>query len=214
VPGAIERVFCGEKGEIAYETIAGAPPVGICGSGLIDLTAELLRKGAIDDTGFLKDAPDKKYHLTKNISTKDVLMKDSSAKDIFLSQKDIRQIQLAKAAVAAGIRMLLDEAGGSYEAIDEIFIAGAFGSRLDFENLKTIGMIGREFRGNVRFVGNTSLEGAKLCLVNKGIRSEMSALAGEIETVELSIRDSFQSAFIGELNFAGGNIGRKGKATP
>jgi uncharacterized 2Fe-2S/4Fe-4S cluster protein (DUF4445 family) len=192
VPGAIERVFCDEKGRIAYDTIAGAPPVGICGSGLIDLTAELLRKGAIDETGFLKNAPDSKYHLTE---------------DIFLSQKDIRQIQLAKAAVAAGIGMLLDEAGGiAYEAIDEIFIAGAFGCRLDFENLKTIGMIGREFRGNVRFVGNASLEGAKLRLVNKGIRSEMSALADSVETVELSVRDSFQSAFIGELNFAGGSV--------
>ncbi|MDR1875623.1 MAG: ASKHA domain-containing protein [Synergistaceae bacterium] len=188
VPGAIERVFTefadGQE-KIAFRTIGDAPPVGLCGSALIDLTAVLLRKGVIDATGFL-DCPDGKYRLADNV---------------FLSRKDIRQIQLAKGAIAAGIKTLLRAAGGRYETLDSIDIAGAFGFHLDFENLMTIGMIDREFRGTVRFVGNTSLEGARLCLPGKKIWDDATVIARTIKPVELSESPDFQEAFIRELGF-------------
>ncbi|MDR3231071.1 MAG: ASKHA domain-containing protein [Synergistaceae bacterium] len=186
VPGAVERAFVDERGELAFRTIGNEPPVGICGSGLIDLTAALLRMGILDETGFLKGCPGGKYHLTE---------------DIFLSQKDFRQIQLAKGAIAAGIKILLEAAGGVYGTLDSVDIAGAFGFHLNFESLRAIGLIDEAFQGEVRFAGNTSLEGATLWLLSRKIRDEMVSVARLIEPVELSGRTDFQNAFVRELNF-------------
>lgn len=187
VPGAVDRVFIDEQGAVAFTTMGGRPPSGICGSGLIDLTAVLLRLGLTDETGYL-DSPDGKYRLTENI---------------FLTQQDIRQVQLAKGAIAGGIEMLLREAGGRCDTLGEICIAGAFGSRLDFENLKTVGIIDTAFRGNPRFAGNTSLAGALLCLLDEDAPGEMSEVARAIQTVDLSGSAEFQEVFIRKLSFSG-----------
>ncbi len=185
VAGAIETFFTDENGDVAFSTIGGGKATGICGSGLIDLTAILLRKGLIDSSGRLSG---KKYAVDDDIS---------------VTQKDVRQIQLAKGAIAAGIKMLLDEAGGRCDEIDAIYIAGSFGAHLNAENLKAIGMIDPSFSGEIRFVGNSSLEGARLALVNKNILRLMREITEKGKAISLSDRETFQEIFVNELRFNG-----------
>jgi uncharacterized 2Fe-2S/4Fe-4S cluster protein (DUF4445 family) len=186
VPGAIERVFTDETGKITFETIDGLPPVGVCGSGLLDLTAALLRTGIIDETGFMARCPDGQYPLAEGLA---------------LSQKDVRQVQLAKGAVAAGVTTLLTAAGASYEELDSLSLAGAFSFHLNLESLKTIGLIDPRFRGTARFIGNTSLEGARLSLLSRKFREELLSAARKIKPVELSGRSDFQENFLKAMQF-------------
>ena len=184
VPGAIEGFSVMADGTLMPKTIGGAEPLGICGSGLIDLIAALLNTGRLKPTGNL-------------ISTKNLPI----APGISISQKDIRQIQLAKGAISAGIRMLLNEAGGSYDQLDEIYIAGSFGYHLSADSVKRIGMIDPAYQGKLRFVGNSSLEGARLALLNREILPVMADLSRQVKAVELSNRDDFQAIFVKELSF-------------
>lgn len=187
--GAIEAFNADCNGEISFSTIGDAEPTGVCGSGLIDLTAVLLKTGLLDAFGRLAG---KKYQITG---------------DITLLQRDIRQIQLAKGAVAAGIKMLLAEAGGSYTDLGVIYIAGAFGYHLNAESLKTVGIIDPSYNGEIVFAGNSSLEGARLALLSKSVLERMKEIKNKVKSVELSHRGAFQDVFVNELRFAQGGQG-------
>jgi len=193
--GAIESFEIDDDYAVTYATIEGAEPVGICGSGLIDIAGSLVKRGIVTNTGsFNKNMDqrvmdrfrDKKFYITDKI---------------FISQKDIRQIQLAKGAIAAGIKMLLDKINISVADLEEVIIAGAFGYHIDEENIMNIGLIPKGFIGKISFVGNTSIEGARLAAVNKGCLAEMEQIKKEMETLELSTDSRFQDYFIAELNF-------------
>ncbi|MFD3157817.1 ASKHA domain-containing protein [Haloimpatiens sp. FM7330] len=193
--GAIDSFSISEDFNISYTTIGNCEAKGICGSGLIDIAAALVNRKIILKSGKLnknldervKDRlVDKKFYLTDKI---------------YISQKDIRQIQLAKGAIASGITMLLKEIGISIDEVEEAVIAGAFGYHINGESIKTIGIIPKGFKGKVTFVGNSSVEGARLALINKGCLSEMQRLKGDIKILELSTDDDFQKHFIKELNF-------------
>lgn len=183
VSGAIEKFYFDESGSLCFDTIDNAKATGVCGSGLIDLIALLISNKTIDNFGRLKN---KKYDISEDIS---------------LLQKDVRQVQLAKAAVATGIKMLIAEAGGAYEDIEIIYIAGSFGYHLDPDNLKKIGLIDKTYSGEIIFVGNSSLEGARLFLLNSDIQAEMSDITRNIKPVELSRKDEFQNVFVKEIPF-------------
>lgn len=183
VSGAIERFYLDDAGGIAFATIENAPPTGICGSGLIDLVAVLLEKGFINAKGNLQN---KAYAIHDGIT---------------LTQKDVRQIQLAKAAIATGVKMLLRAAGGGYEDIGAIYIAGSFGYHLNAESLKRIAFIDPSFGGKIIFTGNSSLEGARLALINRSVMGKLDEIRRRVKPLELSHHDDFQSFFVRELSF-------------
>ena len=189
VKGAIERVSAVE-GELRFGTVLGGEACGLCGSGLIDLTAALLELGVVNAKGQLSrdDAHvrDHRYFLTQ---------------DIYLSQKDIRQLQLAKAAVAAGVELLLRAAELTYDELDEILIAGSFGYHLGAESLRRIGMLRPTYKGEIRFLGNTSLSGAVLFLRNKDVLTSLRTMCAEIQVVELAQTEEFQQVFVEQLGF-------------
>jgi uncharacterized 2Fe-2S/4Fe-4S cluster protein (DUF4445 family) len=193
--GAIEKFELDENFNISYSTIGGTKAKGICGSGLLDITSNLIKTGMLEPSGrFSKNLPenikekfrDKKFYITE---------------DIYISQKDVRQIQLAKGAIASGITMLLKEVDDSIENIDHAIIAGSFGYHLKEESIRTVGIIPNGFKGDIKFVGNSSVEGAKLSLLNQDKLLEMIDIKDRVEVVDLSSKDYFQKYFIEALNF-------------
>ncbi len=198
-PGAVDSFAMKEDYDFKFTTISDAPPTGICGSGLIDLTAALVGRGLIDKTGRLRvpaDAPASAPWREALGRGRFVL-----AGDVFFDQKDVRQVQLAKGAIAAGIEMLLDRLGLGPGDLDEIIIAGAFGFHLKPESLKAISLIPPAYDGPVRFVGNSSLAGAARMLLTPGAVKALDALAAETTVLELGFDPRFQTVFLRHLGF-------------
>ena len=198
VPGAIDSVTLGDDMVPRFSTIGGLPPVGLCGSGLVDLVAALVESGVIGPRGAFDREADKglarrleqdRYHLTDTI---------------FLTQKDVRQVQMAKSAAKAGILTLLSEAGQSVADLKQIVLAGSFGFHLNPENLKRIGLLPDEFHGPVTFVGNSSLSGASLALRHREKMQEMERVASLIQVLDLGVQRTFRECFISELGFRPG----------
>ena len=196
VPGAIDSVILGDDEVPQFTTIGGLAPVGICGSGLVDLVAVLVGSGLIAPSGAFNPEADKRltarlhgnrYHLTDKV---------------FLSQKDVRQVQLAKSAAITGILTLLSEAGRSVADLEHIIVGGSFGYHLNPENLKRIGLLPGEYAGQIAFVGNSSLSGASLAILNREILREMERLAPLIQVLDLSSHPDFRDYFISHLEFA------------
>ena len=121
--------------------------------------------------------------------------------NIYITQEDIRNIQLAKGAIYTGFKMLLNKSGEKIENIDEFIIAGSFGYHLREDTLKSIGIIPKEFKGKVSFVGNVSLEGARLALINDNILDEMVNVKNKINSIELSMEKEFEKEFVSSLRF-------------
>jgi uncharacterized 2Fe-2S/4Fe-4S cluster protein (DUF4445 family) len=178
-----------------FTTISGLPPVGICGSGLIDLIATLVTLGLIASSGaFNPEADDRltarmngdRYHLSDNV---------------FLTQKDVRQVQLAKAAVLTGTQVLLSEASVSPCDLEEIIVAGSFGFHLNPESLRRIGILPKGFQGQISFVGNSSLSGASLALLNQDVLMDMEQIRSRVTVLELAAHPQFRSQFVPALNF-------------
>mgnify|MGYP001064382021 CR=1 FL=1 len=190
--GAIECVDI-EGGYIRLKVIGGGKPKGICGSGIIDVLAQLLRTGVIDKTGRLK-------RNDKTISTKEGLAFPLTEK-IYISQGDIRQLQLAKAALRAGIEILKKHMKIKDEDIDEVLIAGAFGNFLRRESLTEIGIIPKVLSEKVNFIGNAALEGARLALLSKKMRREAENISKRVEYLELMGRGDFQEEFLRAMSF-------------
>jgi len=195
VPGAIDSVVIRDDTGPQFTTIGGLPAVGICGSGLVDLVAELVTSGVIAAGGAFNPKADKRltarlqgdrYHLTDTI---------------FLSQRDIRQVQLAKAAAISGILTLLSEAGRSIADLRHIIVAGSFGYHLKPENLKRIGLLPGDYRGKISFVGNSSLSGASLAVLNKEILRDMERLSSLIQVLDLGSHPDFRKRFLSSLDF-------------
>jgi len=195
IPGAIDSFALDDDLSPRFTTIGKLPAVGICGSGLIDLVASLYAAGLIQPGGAFNPNGDERlkgrmngsrFHLTDNV---------------FLTQQDIRQVQLAKGAVTAGILMVLEDAGLTSGDVEEIVVAGAFGYHLDPENLKRIGLLPSDYRGAVSFVGNSSLTGASFALLNQHIMKEIEEIPAVVRVLELSSHPGFSSRFIANLSF-------------
>lgn len=201
MPGAVTAVKW--KGNGFYlEVIGGGEPKGLCGSGLISLLALLLELGAIDGGGWLlppEEAPEKLhawlsedekgngcFHLTQ---------------DVYLSAGDVRQLQLAKAAVAAGIEVLMDELGTDAGDIDRVYIAGGFGSRLDVRAAADIGMLPQELADKAEVLGNSALSGAAMALLDMDSREELYRIQKKCRYIELSGDARFNRAFPAHMMF-------------
>lgn len=178
ISGAIDRVWA-ENGRLRFTTIDSQPPVGICGSGLIDAVAAALSIGLIDETGAMEDAID--------------------LGGILLLPEDVRSLQLAKAAIAAGIETLLDKAGISSDKIDACIIAGGFGSHLDPKSAGAIGLLPSPLVPRIRIIGNGSLDGASMTLLDTAKRDTLRAIVKSASLVNLGGNPKFNSYYIKKM---------------
>lgn len=185
IPGAICHASF-DDGILSYETIDNEPPVGICGTGVIELVSELLKEGLIDSTGLLAEPYfDGGYPIA----------------GMKLIQEDIRELQLAKAAIRAGVDTLLNSFGISYEQLDEVYIAGGFGYHLDIEKAIYIGLLPEAVTDKVIAVGNTSLAGAICAITDSEAMSKTEEIIASAKEIHLSNTDEFEDLFIKYLSF-------------
>jgi uncharacterized 2Fe-2S/4Fe-4S cluster protein (DUF4445 family) len=203
VPGAVEAAhFDGQS--IDIKTIDGQPARGICGSGIIDMAAALLRAGVVDPTGKMT-APDLKDGLKAAVAEQLQLVDNQPvfkiADGVCFTQGDIRQVQLAKGAIRTGIDMLLTEANVTVEDLEDITLAGAFGYHLRPDSLAAIGLIPEELSRKVRFAGNTSKTGCAMMLLDASLRKYLETRVQSVEHLPLAEKISFQELFIENLNF-------------
>ena len=197
--GAIEG-FAVEQGSIVVKTIGNAEPQGLCGSGLVDLVGELAATGALGASGrFAKSHPEPGLH--ERLETVEGKIRFQVAGSVHLTQKDVRQVQLAKGAVRAGIELLLQSEGLTPGDVDRVLIAGSFGYHLRTRSLINLGLLPPEFSNRVEFVGNTSKTGGRAFLLNASLREEMSEVAQRVRIVELANDPTFEKTFVAALAF-------------
>ncbi|MCX5807082.1 MAG: ASKHA domain-containing protein [Proteobacteria bacterium] len=198
-PGAIEKVMI-RDGHVYFRTVDNAPPVGLCGSGILDVMAQLLRAGILDKRGGMKDHP---LVRRGNAGAEFIVVsgEENNGSEISFSRSDVTEIQLVKAAIRAGIHILLNHADVSEADIDEVIIAGAFGTYLDVQSGIDIGMFPSVDRYRFRQVGNAAGAGACMALLSVVEREHAARIAKQIEYVELSSEKGFQSEFTRALFF-------------
>lgn len=191
IPGAISQARFNDK-IIHIKTIGDQPPVGICGTGVLEITSELVRHELIDETGLLDEDY---FEAGVSIATRP----DGTA--ITFTQKDIREIQLAKAAVRAGIEVLIKRFTTTPDNIHQIYLAGGFGFHIDIEKAITIGLIPEAFRSKVKILGNTSLKGARACLLDTDALDAAARLAALSEEISLGNDPDFNNAYMDAMYF-------------
>ena len=199
--GAIEGVTLGDT--IELQVIGGdVPAEGICGSGLVDAVAQLLVVGLLDHSGRMKTAEDVPGHpLQDRLIHVDGVRAFLLADGVYLTQKDIRELQFAKGSIATGIKVLMDILGVETKDLDEVLLGGSFGSYLNPESAKIIGLVPPVDVDRIIAVGNSAGEGAKIALLSYRERQVAFELPGRIEYVELSGRTDFNDAFVSVLGF-------------
>jgi uncharacterized 2Fe-2S/4Fe-4S cluster protein (DUF4445 family) len=199
--GAIEGVTLGDT--IDLQIIGGdVPAEGICGSGLVDAVAQLLLVGLLDHSGRMKTAEDVPGHpLRDRLIDVDGVRAFLLADGVYLTQKDIRELQFAKGSIATGIKVLMDILGIETKDLDEVLLGGSFGSYLNPESAKIIGLVPPVDVDRIIAVGNSAGEGAKIALLSYRERQVAFELPGRIEYVELSGRTDFNDAFVSVLGF-------------
>jgi uncharacterized 2Fe-2S/4Fe-4S cluster protein (DUF4445 family) len=194
--GAIERLrIVGDR--IQYQTIDQALPIGICGSGILDTLSQLYLAGVLDEGGRILD-----HHprVRTNKGQREFILVSEEERDgqpaITITQHDVRELQLAKAAIRAGIQILLEANGCSEDEIKQVIIAGAFGTYIDVASAVTIGMLPSLPLNRFRQVGNAAGMGAKFALISLSKRAEAQAIASQIKYIELGSAPHFEQTFI------------------
>lgn len=208
--GAIDRVDISEAG-LKYRTIGDQPPAGLCGSGLLDALAELLRIGLIDETGTMEltDALREAHPwLAARFGEDDhgtfvalTNIETNGGKPVLLTQRDVRQVQLAKAAIRAGIDILMKEAGVKLDQIERIYLAGAFGNYIRKQRALAVGLLPPVDEDIIEFVGNAAGAGATQMLLNADLRNQAEQISRSTRYVELAGRADFQGIFTEMLMF-------------
>ena len=200
--GAIERLRVAND-SIQYQTIDGASPVGICGSGILDAMSQLYLAGVLDRGGRMKGNHPRLRTCNKQ---REFVLVSSEERDgrpaIVITQQDVRELQLAKAAIRTGIQVLLETNDCSEEAIDQVIIAGAFGTYIDVSSAITIGMLPSLPLDHFRQVGNAAGMGAKLALISISKRYEAQSIASRVSYIELASAPNFNQTFI-EASYLG-----------
>lgn len=199
-PGAIERVR-NDAGTLIAETIDGAPPRGICGSGLLDLVAAMLEVGALDQSGRITAETHHAWASRVRERGDQRVFDVTRGGDVVLTQRDVRELQLAKGAIATAVDMLLEDAGLAPDAVAEMIVAGGFGLHVRGAALARIGMIPAPLAGCLDFVGNAALAGAVALLVSAETRARADVLAADIQTIGLADNPAFQDRFLAALAF-------------
>jgi uncharacterized 2Fe-2S/4Fe-4S cluster protein (DUF4445 family) len=211
--GAIEAVQLGDN-DVTVEVIDDAEPAGLCGSGLVDAVAELVRVGLLDHSGRLVSAEQARA-LTPGLADRLTTVGeervfvlagplDAPADAVYLSQRDVRELQFAKASIATGWRLLCDDQGIDVDDIKQVLLAGSFGTYLSPAAAVRIGLVPALPLARIVSAGNVAGEGAKMALLSSQERAGADALLEEVTYVELSDRADFNDRFVDELAFPGG----------
>lgn len=204
LPGAVRRVFYDPDADtLCVDVIGAAPAKGICGSGLVDAVALMLFNNLIDESGRLLRAEESSSPLASRI----VAFEDAPAfkllddAEVLVTQRDIRNLQLAKAAIAAGIEIVLDTADLELADIASLSIAGGFGQHIDQDYAAALGLIPPSLLSRAESIGNSSLDGARIALLNPEARAFMKSVARTNHYIELSTDTRFSSRFIENMGF-------------
>jgi uncharacterized 2Fe-2S/4Fe-4S cluster protein (DUF4445 family) len=200
-PGAIEHLKIDPKTRrVRYQVIGNVRPTGICGSGVIDAVAGLFKAGVLQKSGRFDQA--KTDHLRKGRHGYEFVIaskKETAIRgDIVITQKDVSEVQLAKAALYAGAKILMKRA--NVAKIDRIFLAGAFGSHIDPASAMAIGMFPKCPLKNIRAIGNAAGDGARIALINAGKRAEAEKIARKIRYIELTVDPDFETEFVNAMH--------------
>jgi len=208
--GAIESVQV-KNGTVFFKTIDRSEPVGICGSGLIEAISEMIKNGMINKTGRLllpeeiKGEPlkgDLPLRLRVGLKGREfVLVFKEDKEDIVITQMDIREVQLAKGAIYAGIKLMLAELNEEIKNIDRVIIAGAFGTYIDKDSGLTIGLLPKLSPEKITFVGNAAGTGSSLVLLSEEERKQANELINNIEHLELATCKNFQEEYLKAMSF-------------
>jgi len=208
--GAIEAVDF-DRGELSYQVIGNMKPKGICGSGLVDLVAVLLELGVIDDEGLIRPPQEvvegslRSRIVPSESGTYDFLVASSERsyhdRPIYLTQKDVRQLQMAKGAIAAGTQILMDEMGVAVQDIDHVYLAGALGNYIKPDVAISIGLVPLVDPSTVSSLGNAASTGASMVLLSRDYWRMANELVDLLEHVELSSRLDFNEYFVRLMDF-------------
>jgi uncharacterized 2Fe-2S/4Fe-4S cluster protein (DUF4445 family) len=205
INGAIEDIIINRSTlEPELRVIGNVNPTGICGSGMIDAVAEMFLTGILDQKGKFQKNVSKRVRDGENGPEFVVYSKDG--KDIVLTEPDIENIIRAKAAIYAGLSILLKEAGYTFNDVRKIYIAGGFGKFLDINKAVILGMLPDIPREKFEFMGNTSITGAYLCLLSQKMREEIEEIAKKMTYLELSVSRSFMDEYVSGIFIPHTNI--------
>jgi len=212
IAGAINVVSMGEE-SLHYTTIAEEKPVGICGSGIVDTISTLLYFGIIDETGRMQENDEIENGIGKKLAKNLTKEKEQAAfklvdpsqtshgDTILLTQGDVREIQNAKASIAAGINTLIKEAGKEATDIDTVYLAGGFGSYIDKHHAVHLGLIPEVLENRIRVIGNAAGSGAIMTLLSKEHYNSCKEIASRTTYVELSSSPAFMDDYINSMMF-------------
>lgn len=203
--GAIDTIKIDHNDfDVSYTTIKNKKPIGICGSGLVDAIAEMLKSKIITRSGNFNQEFNSHERIIKQDKKIEFIIakkeETSLGKEITISQSDIRQIQMAKAAFYSGSRIIMNHLKKNLR-IEQVFLAGAFGNYINAYNAKFIGMIPDINDNKIFQIGNAAGIGAQHCLLNKGMRNKAQQLLNKIQYVEIAIEEGFQKEYAEAMYF-------------
>lgn len=198
--GAIEKVRINpDTLEPEIGVIGGQRPMGLCGSGMIDVISEMFIVGLIDQKGKIQKGKTERIREGED-GMEFVIYRDKELdKDIVITEVDIENIIRAKAALYAGIKTLLSEIGFSIDAIEKVYIAGGFGNYIDIDKALILGMLPDIPKERFFFMGNTSITGAYLCLLSQELKKEAEEIASKMTYIELSVSRSFMDEYMSAM---------------
>lgn len=214
VPGAIKAVDVDEEHGVSMKTADGGIPCGICGSGLVDLVSVFLDNGIIDKTGKITEGS---HRVREGDDGREILIisekeirklaefsdweSDDEIKDIVFTQKDVRELQLAKAAISAGIAVLLMKAEKDVSDIERVILTGAFGCAMDPSSAMNIGLLPEFSKGIIEMIDDAALSGTSELLLSQELMERAVRIPDDIEHVELADSDDFRKMFMAEIGF-------------
>jgi uncharacterized 2Fe-2S/4Fe-4S cluster protein (DUF4445 family) len=211
VAGAVNTASDSSDG-MSVTTILGKKPIGICGSGLVDILAVLIKAGVVEDTGRMigKDESSSVSPAFADLLTEEdgepafiVVPEEKTARDeaILFTQKDVREVQLAKAAIAGGIQTLLKFSGKKVEDIGTLYLAGGFGSFIDKRSAVAIGLLPHQLEDKIKVIGNAAGKGAVMACISRKQAAFCSKIKTRASYVELSSSPEFQEAYVENMYF-------------
>ncbi|MFC1606433.1 ASKHA domain-containing protein [Candidatus Latescibacterota bacterium] len=210
--GAIEHVTITDD-SIDYDVIGDAAPIGLCGSGIIDLLAEMLESGIVDTMGRILTTEELEGNVSDNLLKRIITYNDEPAfivvkgqdsedtTDVIITQRDIRQIQLAKGAINSGIKLILQSSGLTPDDLHEILLAGAFGNYLRKSSARRIGLLPDIPLDRIRFIGNAASTGAKMALLSYGVREDADKIRNITKHLELAALPEFMNEYTDSMMF-------------
>jgi uncharacterized 2Fe-2S/4Fe-4S cluster protein (DUF4445 family) len=200
IAGAISSAEI-ENGELKYETIENKHAIGICGSGLIDLVAVLVNEGIIDETGRIVDEDETESPLVDRIFEVNNGQAFRVTDEIYLTGQDIREVQLAKAAIGAGIATLIHQASLTEKDIEKVFLAGGFGNHINPKSATQIGLLPKSLLPKIEAIGNAAGMGASMALLSDKSQIEIKKISEKCKYIELSGDKFFQDEYIEQMMF-------------